>query len=139
MKNEIKTQEVSKVKDALSYDNADSVSVNLKSATLRILIDAKDDINAEGIKSLANDAYNKVVAILPVETYFTNLTDDDGSVVKMYDLEIHVYNVIPDETTTVEQIYALCYKNATSENVGLDWVTTPKNQEMPDTLIRVEE
>ena len=71
-------------------DYAESVEVNLKSATLRINIDLDDivdEVDEELVKKLASQAYDKVDAILPVETYFTQQSD-----AKMYDLSINVYN-----------------------------------------------
>lgn len=133
--NEISNAKVKEVEKALVINNVDTVQVNLKSATLRVLIDANDNANASTIESIAKSAYNEIVAILPVDTYFQNIVEEDH-VVKMYDLEIHVYNIIPDETSTQSQLYAIQYKNASNENVGFDWVTTPKNDEMVDSLIR---
>ena len=133
--NEINDAKVKEVKDALVSDNVDAVQVNLKSATVRVLIDAADTADAATIQALANDAYNKVVAILPVETYFTNLVEDER-VVKMYDLEIHAYNVIPNEETTAKQIYGVKYKNASNDAAGFDWITTPKDAELSTSLIR---
>lgn len=130
---EIKDSQIDEIKKTLVYDNVDSVEVNLKSATLRILIDANDGVDRAGVEALANDAYSKVSNILPISTYFTNQTKNDKTV-KMYDLEIHVYNLIPDENSQGTQIYAKKYKNAPSETEGMDWISECKNQEVCDEI-----
>lgn len=138
LENKIENSQLKAVEDALVYNNVDKVQVSLKSATLRILIDTNDAIDANSLKAIADDAYNKVIAILPVETYFTNLAGENDSVIKMYDLEINVYNVIPDDTTTQAQIYGVRYKNAANAESGFDWITTPKNQSVTDSLMKDE-
>ena len=67
----ITEEQLTKVKDALKFDGAENVEVNLKSATLRITIDLDDKAGSSKVKSVLNDAYDKVVKILPVKTYFT--------------------------------------------------------------------
>lgn len=136
--NEIEDSHISEIEGALSYSNVDAVQVSLKSATLRILIDANDGVGAADIEALANDAYTKVTSILPIETYFTNLVDGEDTI-KMYDLEINVYNLIPDETNKDSQIYAVKYKNASAAESGFDWITTPRNEEVSDSLLNTEE
>lgn len=127
---EIKSSQIKSIQSSLTYDNVDSVEVNLKSATLRILVDANDGIDQAGIEALANDVYAKVDAVLPISKYFTNQKKT-----KMYDLEINVYNLIPQEGTTTAQIYAILRKSAAAEEAGLDWVSTPTNEEVSDSLL----
>lgn len=136
--NEIEKSHINEIEEALTYDNVDSVQVNLKSATLRILIDTNDALDAASIEAIANDAYAKVTAILPIDTYFTNLTENE-EIVKMYDLEINVYNLIPEDASTTSQIYAVKYKNASAPESGFDWVSMPKNEEVTDSLLNTEE
>lgn len=131
--NEIDNKKVKEVENNLAYNNVDSVQVNLKSATLRVLIDANDAVDASGIEALANDAYNKVTAVLPVDQYFTNVASNDGTA-KMYDLEIHVYNFVPTDEMG-GQLYAIRYKNAPNKESGFNWVSVPKNEELTQTLL----
>lgn len=70
------------MKSAMKFDGVDSVEVNLISATLRINIDTKDNASSSKVKSIMNEAYDKVNDILPIKKYFTNNDSD-----KMYDLE----------------------------------------------------
>lgn len=135
LKNKIADKDVKAVENALTYDNVDKVQVNLKSATLRILMDTNDSLNKDEIYAIAKDAYDKVTKLLPVETYFTNLPGENDTVIKMYDLEINVYNLIPDETNTTAQIYGVYYKNASSLEAGFDWITSPKNQDVVDSVM----
>ncbi|NBK97393.1 MAG: hypothetical protein EOM05_10745 [Clostridia bacterium] len=126
----IKTSEVDSLKKSLTYDNVDKVEVNLISATLRISIDTNDGLDAASIEAIANDVYAKVNELLPVETYFTN-----SAKVKMYDLEINVYNLIPDEKNAgVAQIWCVKHKNASEEEMGTDWPTTARNEEVTNQV-----
>lgn len=126
----IKTSEVDNIKKSLVYDNVDSVEVNLISATLRITIDANDGLDAAAIEAIANDVYAKVNEVLSIETYFTNTEDT-----KMYDLEITVFNLIPDETNaSIAPIKCVKHKNASEEEVGTDWPTTPRNEEVTNKV-----
>ena len=77
----ITEEQLDKVKSAMKLDGVESVEVNLISATLRINIDTKDDASSAKVKSIMNEAYDKVNDILPIKKYFTNNDSD-----KMYDL-----------------------------------------------------
>lgn len=129
---EIKDSQLDEIKETLTYSNVDNVEVNLKSATLRILIDANDGVDRAQIERLANDAYSKVTNILPISKYFTNKKENDKTI-KMYDLEIHVYNLIPEEGNQ-GQIYVKKYKNAPSETEGMDWLSECMNQEVCEQI-----
>lgn len=127
---EIKSDEIEAIERSLVYDNTDSIEVNLISATLRINVDTNDGLDATAIEAIANDVYAKVNDILPIETYFTNTEK-----VKMYDLEINVYNLIPNESNAgVAQILCVKHKNASEEEVGTDWPTTPRNAEITEEV-----
>lgn len=129
---EIKDSQLDEIKETLTYSNVDNVEVNLKSATLRILIDANDGVDRAQIEALANDAYSKVTNILPISKYFTNKKENDKTI-KMYDLEIHVYNLIPEEGNQ-GQIYVKKYKNAPSETEGMDWLSECMNKEVCEQI-----
>lgn len=125
----ITDKQLDEVEKALSYENIDKVELNLKSATLRITIDMSDDANQEVVSNMVDDAYEKVIAILPVDPYFTNQLTED-STIKMYDLEINVYNYIPDENNREGWQKCVLHKNATEEEVGKDWLSTARNEEV---------
>lgn len=132
----IASTEVTKVKDALNLDGVEAVEVNLKSATLRIDIDTTDTITSDALSAVMESAYSKVNEILPVATYFSNKADGT----KMYDLDIHVYNYIPDETRSQDgMIYKELIKNAANTEIVRDTLSSPKNAEVADDLLKEQE
>lgn len=126
----ITSEQVTKVKELLNFEQVENVEVNLKAATLRITMNVKDDTSEESIKNILNESYNKVNETLPVETYFTNKEN-----VKMYDLEIHVYNVIPDETTTISQIHYVRTKTGGAETYTDNVDSRAKDENLANTLL----
>lgn len=119
-------------------DYAESVEVNLKSATLRINIDLDDivdEVDEELVKKLASQAYDKVDAILPVETYFTQQSD-----AKMYDLSINVYNYssFDEEHTEDHWIYVCLTKTSASEKSVVDVLSVPRDEETAEAVINGE-
>ena len=126
----ITQQQLDAIHEALQYEKAEVVEVNLKSATLQILIDLKDDAGNETVTNVLNDAYKKVIDILPVNTYFTN----DGEK-KMYDLDIHVYNFIPEGDDTSGWVYKEKIKNAAAKKATTDTLSKPRNEKLSDKLL----
>lgn len=132
---EITETEIQKVKDALKFDNVDNIAVNLTSATLRITIDTADNISEKALTDIMDSAYDKVDQVLPIKTYFTN---NDST--KMYDLDIHVYNFIPDDSHSEDdQIYKEKTKNASNKKAVEDTLTSPRNSEEADELLKQQE
>lgn len=131
----ITNKELDSLKSSLTFEGADAVEINLISATLRINIDAKDDIKEAQVKSIVEDAYEKVNKILPIDTYFTNNKSE-----KMYDLEVHVYNYIPDDKKPAEkQIYMIKTKTAAAKNPNISIPSSPKNKEIAEKLLKEQE
>lgn len=122
----ITEEQLASVKSALNYDNVDSIEVNSISATVRVMLNVKDDMSAEDINWMVNDAYSKIDGILPIATYFTNT-----ETTKMYDLEINVYNVTSGEN----KIYYCISKTGGAETYTLDVLSTPKNQEVTNDIL----
>ena len=119
-------------------DYAESVEVNLKSATLRINIDLDDivdEVDEELVEKLASQAYDKVDAILPVETYFTQQSD-----AKMYDLSINVYNYssFDEEHTEDDWIYVCLTKTTASEKSVVDVLSVPRDEETAEAVMNGE-
>lgn len=109
---------------------AAKTSVNLRSATLRIMVQVKPELTdaqlAEAIVKIKDD----VQALIPLETYFTSTTD-----VKMYDLEIHVYNSEePVSTETFKYHYFIFVKNANMVTWKIQEVSTAVNPTLADAL-----
>ena len=109
----ITNDQISQVQTTIaSIGGVENVEVNLKSATLRISIDVSDDANADTCNAIAQEAYNQVNGILPVDTYFTNTEE-----AKMYDLEIDAYNFLLDDTHTEGQVDIKVYKSGAGQVV----------------------
>lgn len=106
------------------------ISVNLATATLRISVDCPDTATREQVEAYMNDAYNKVIAIVPAETYFTNKKD-----VRMYDLEVHAFNT-NDENSTIVFIHLAKIKTGAQEGAAITDFTTAKNPETSDGLLK---
>lgn len=118
------------IKENLStIPGVEEVTVNLKSATLRIHMNMADDENTEQLEDALNQAYDKVNEILPIETYFTN--NEDG---KMYDLEIDAYNYIVDDSHPQDGwIFLQLTKTGAGQKVT-DNLTKAKDPELSENL-----
>ncbi|MEG0289790.1 MAG: hypothetical protein RSF69_04790 [Erysipelotrichaceae bacterium] len=126
----ISEKNVKELKSSLVFDGVEGVSVNLKTATLRININTNDDLDEKAIGDIMNQAYDKVVTLLPIETYFTNKKN-----CQMYDIEVNVYNLIPDEKTTITPIYLVKSKTAAAKEATVDVKTTPLDEEVVNQLM----
>lgn len=137
----ITSEELNKLKSTLKFDGVDKVEVNLISATLRINIDAKDDASSDTIKSIMNKAYDDVNTLLPIDKYFTNSTSSEKKQTdKMYDLEVHVYNFIPDESHSSDnQIYMIKTKTAAAKKANVSTPSSPKNKSVAEKLLKEQE
>ncbi len=128
----IEEKSLQSIEDQLQLEGVENVSVSLKAATVRITIDMVDTADQATITALIDPIYAIVNSVLPTETYFTN-----HDTTKMYDLEIHIYNIIPDPEVpeqVAQQAYAIIYKNAPAEAVSVEWPTNVKSQETYDAL-----
>ncbi|MBQ5805381.1 MAG: hypothetical protein IIW22_06375 [Erysipelotrichaceae bacterium] len=121
----ITDSDVAALKTELSaIGSVEDVEVLLAQGQLKIFIDTIDSLSAEQVDSILMSAYNKVIAKLPIGTYFTG---DDSR--KMYDLQINVYtsssaSAIGDENG---RQYKLLHKNSTEETYGIDDMAHPKD------------
>lgn len=123
----ITSDNMEKIKSEVSsIAGVEKVEVVLPSGQLRVNIDTSDDLSKEEIEAIANEAYEKVKGVLPIETYFTSTETK-----KMYDLAINVYNVISDDDN---MIYYELTKNAMSEKETLQLVSEPLNPELVEQL-----
>lgn len=128
----ITEKQLSELKTALKIDGTEKIEINLISATLRVNIDTADDASADTITSIMNQAYDSVNSILPIDTYFTNNKKSK----KMYDVEINVYNYIPDETKSADgQIFMIKTKTAAASEPNVSVPTTAKNEEVAKKLL----
>jgi len=127
----ISNNAVNSIKNSLStITDVENVEINLKTATLRITIDAKDNATKEELEVIVNKAYDIVAESLAIETYFTNTTSK-----RMYDLDIKAFNV--NGRTDQSDIEWLCVekiKNGTSEEAKINYVSEAIDQELADEL-----
>lgn len=114
------------VKTSLKEDRIEKIEISCISATVRILIDTYDEINQLEVDEIISSSLTTINEYLPIDTYFTNT-----ETTKMYDLEIHVYNVVKGEN----KIYTICTKTAASESYVIDNVAIAKNQEIADSIL----
>ncbi|MCF0259811.1 MAG: hypothetical protein HUJ54_08125 [Erysipelotrichaceae bacterium] len=111
--------------ELMNIDGVESATVNLKSATLRIHLNFRDDLPTDHLINGAEVAYGIVNNYLPIETYFTNA---EG--VKNYDLEIDAYNYQVDDAHPAEgQIFIKIVKNGAGQKV-VENLTEPRNAEL---------
>lgn len=117
--------------DLSQIGGVEGVTVNLKSATLRVHLNVSDDASQDAINAIVDEAYNRIAAILPIETYFTN--NENG---KMYDLEVDGYNYLVDEMHPQDgQIYIKVTKTGAGNRVT-DYLSQPKDQDLVNQIVR---
>ena len=126
----ITEENIEALKKDVTFDNADSVEINFKSARVAILIDLKDDATQEDVKKAVESAYEKVNAILPIDTYFTNRLDGE-TVIKMYDLQIDAYTVVSGEG----KIHYVLTKTGASEDEVIQLVSSPKDKDVANDVL----
>ena len=126
----ITEENIKSLENILSFDNAEKVEVNFKSARVAILIDMTDDASKDTIKKAATTAFEKVNEVLPIDIYFTNRIEEDTSI-KMYDLQIDAYNVVSGEN----QIHYVLTKTGASEDEILQLVSSPKDKEVANDVM----
>ncbi|MBQ1826928.1 MAG: hypothetical protein II126_03055 [Erysipelotrichaceae bacterium] len=125
----IEDSQLEEVKTAVSgIEGAEKVYVNLAVETLRITIDTNDDLTAEQVKAITEQAYEKVNEILPVETYFTLY-----QTYKQYDMQIDVYNNV--EFDKEKFIYYSLWRNSNMENYSIKDMNAALNPELYNELL----
>lgn len=132
---EISQEEITTLQSSLSLENVESINITLKSATLRVMINTNDDLSQDTISEIMVSAYEQIVEKFPVETYFQNRTENE-KLIKMYDLDIEVYNYIPtgDEDSS-GKIHMSRTKNSSAEAYVDDILTTAKDETTADELL----
>ncbi len=130
----ITEKDLSTVKNNLQIDNAVKTEVILKSATLRVYVQLPDQTSSDNVHAVVEQAYEMVTNTLSVDTYFTNGANDR----KMYDLEVHVYNFTPGEASSDWNVYVTKSKNAAAKESIVDVLTSPKNQDVANSLLNPE-
>ena len=125
----IKKADISSVESAVKgVSGVESVDVELAAGTLRVYADIEDSANGDAVKSRCADIYSSVSSVLDPNIYFTQ---SDGK--KMYDLEIHVYNLAKNRESE-EFAYAIETKNSSMEEPIIQLVSEPVNAELAQQL-----
>lgn len=126
----ITTEDLSRVETAVKeLSNVETVEVILKTATLRVYVDATDSLNTEAIQALAEETYQKVTAVLDLSTYFTQHDN-----MKMYDVEIHVYNLKENRDSDAFS-YVITSKSSSMETANTQVVSEPRDPELAQQLL----
>lgn len=121
--NEITNADVDEIQTILSgIGSVENVEVKVSEGQLKVYIDTIDTLSEEQIDSIVSDAYSKVIAKLPITTYFTRTAS-----AKMYDLQINVYTTI--EASENRQ-YKFLHKNSAEETYAIDDLAHPKDPEL---------
>lgn len=120
-----KSDIINKIK---SESGVEKVEVELSSATLRVYVDITDSASAQDAQAMADKAYDDVMSILPASTYFTL---QDGK--KMYDVEIHVYNLAKDRDSD-SFAYVIKNKSSNMETARSQIVSEPLDAELAQQL-----
>lgn len=100
--------------------------VHLETATVRVYVDLNDDASADVIKQKAEEAYQAALSVLPVDPYFKQAGEK-----KMYDLEIHAFNVSGQAENFA---YVIETKNSGMEAPVQQLVSQPVNAEVAQSL-----
>lgn len=111
-----------------NIEDIESSDVQLATATLRVYINTHDNADEEAIKAKATKAYEVVSGILDPNVYFTQ---QDGK--KMYDLEIHVSNLL-ERGDNPNFIYVIQTKTSSMKEPKAQVVSAPRNAELAQQL-----
>ncbi len=115
-------------KSVLSVAGVQSSSVELATATLRVYVDTDDSYTEEQESAIADEVYNAVLQVLDVNTYFSQTETK-----KMYDLEIHVYNLSSDRDSDTFA-YVILTKTSSMSESKKQVVSSPIDEELAQQL-----
>ncbi|MCI6272354.1 MAG: hypothetical protein MR601_05330 [Erysipelotrichaceae bacterium] len=125
----ISKSDISNVKKSVDGINGvEASSVELATATLRVYVDVEDSYSDTQASDVAKSAYDSVINVLDVNKYFTQ-TDSK----KMYDLEIHVYNLKKNRDQD-NFSYVILTKTSSMSDSKIQVVSTPIDAELAQQL-----
>lgn len=105
-----------------------NVDIQMQTATLRIYADVKDDADGIFCTLKSEEIYNKIKPVLDPNVYFTQ---HDG--MKMYDLEVHVYNRDTDMDAD-DFVYVIRVKNSSMSEAKPQVVSSPRDKALAEKL-----
>ncbi len=106
----------------------EKVNVELATATLRVYVDVEDGYTADMATSKASEAFNSVLGVLDLGTYFSQTETK-----KMYDLEIHVFNLDKNRDSD-DFVYVIMTKTSGMETASTQLVSEPIDPELAQQL-----
>lgn len=124
------SQQESIISDVKTISGVEDCEVVLTTAQLRINVDAKDSLSELEAEDIGIHTFEAVNKNLPVGTYFTQSSDGQ----RMYDLEITVYNFVPETNTDPNWVCLKLTKNSSMEKETIELVSEPKNPELAKEL-----
>ncbi|MCR5795464.1 MAG: hypothetical protein K6G61_09025 [Solobacterium sp.] len=125
----IQKEQLSQIESSVSsIGGVEKVSVVMPTATLRVYADISDSADSESAKNTANEIYSKVASVLDPKVYFTQ---GDGK--KMYDLEIHVYN-LTDNRESDSFVYVIETKTSSMDEPIQQLVSEPIDADLAQRL-----
>lgn len=111
-----------------SLNGVEKATVDMPTATLRVNVDISDTATKDEALAMASEAYNVVISVLDENTYFSQ-----SNGMKMYDCEVHVYNV-PDGSETENFVYVIQLKTSNMETATQQVVSEPVDAELAQQL-----
>ena len=103
---------------------------NLASATLRVYAQISQDATADDATAKAQEIYSTISEVLDPSVYFTQA---DGK--KMYDLEIHVYNMDSSQDRTSDAfVYVIDTKTSSMTDPECQTVSEARYPELAEQL-----
>lgn len=115
-------------KSVKNISGVQSCHVELATATLRVYADVDDNFTADMATSKADEVYNAVLGVLDLSVYFSQTETK-----KMYDLEIHVYN-LDENRDSDEFVYVIKTKTSGMEVASTQLVSEPLDAELAQQL-----
>ena len=125
----ITKDQLSDIKNGVkNVTGVESVDVQLASGTLRVYADIEDSAGGDSVKARCSDVYSVVTSVLDPAVYFSQHDN-----MKMYDLEVHVYN-LSDDRDSDAFAYAIETKTSYMAEPQTQLVSEPVNAELAQQL-----
>lgn len=126
---EITSEQINLIENNVVDERVIYKKVILKASTLRVYLEVDAEESKESIQELANTSYEKVVEVLPVETYFVLQGKN-----KNYDLEVHVYNNIEDRESDEFHYYQIT-KSSSMETLAGEFVSDTRDPDFKEEVL----
>ncbi|MBR3128786.1 MAG: heavy-metal-associated domain-containing protein [Solobacterium sp.] len=125
----ITKDQLSDIKNGVkNVTGVESVDVQLASGTLRVYADIEDSAGGDTVKARCSEVYSAVTSVLDPAVYFSQHDN-----MKMYDLEVHVYN-LSDDRDSDAFAYAIETKTSYMAEPQTQLVSEPVNAELAQQL-----